>query len=46
MAGAANEKRWDVCVAVALDVGLIAGNIVIPFDFEEVRLVPGTSHSG
>jgi hypothetical protein len=32
MAGAGNEKRWDVCVVAALDVGLIAGNVVIPFD--------------
>jgi hypothetical protein len=37
MAGAANEKRRDVCVAAALDVGLIAWNVVIPFDPKRYR---------
>ena len=32
MAGAANQKRWDECVVAALYVGLIAWNVVIPFD--------------
>jgi hypothetical protein len=37
MAGAANQKRWDVCVVAALYVGLIAWNVVIPFDPKRCR---------
>ena len=41
MAGAANQKRRDVGVAAALDVGLIAWDIVIPFDPKRYGWSPG-----